>query len=134
MNEKIKLMSIGRKRIKKGNSGDWENTVERYAPGMYESLYCAGEKESIKKVKELHPEIVLILPSILQGNLVKGIKLTKEIKQVHPQTTVFVVCGVVDDEQEAYEAFVASGAYKCYFSPVSMDSLFHDMYVALNIE
>ena len=134
MGEKIKLMSVGSKKAKLANSSNWAKTVERYAPDMYELIYVVGEKETLKKVEELRPEIILILPSILQDNIEDEVRLLKEIKQVHPQAAVFMNMGIVDDEQEAIDAYMAAGAYKCYSAPISMDALFHDMYVALNLE
>ncbi len=134
MERKIKLLSIGKKKAKTENSNNWAKTVERYAPDMYELFYAAGEKNAMKYVAELHPEIVLILPSILQSDLQDGLKLVKEIKKLHPLAAVFVNLGMVDDEQETFDAYKACGAYKCYSSPVSMDAMFHDMYVALNLE
>ena len=71
---------------------------------MYELIYVVGEKETLKKVEELRPEIILILPSILQDNIEDGVRLLKEIKQVHPQAAVFMNMGIVDDEQEAIDA------------------------------
>jgi len=134
MKEKIKLLSVGKKKPKTENLKNWEKTVERYAPDMYELLYSAGEKDTLKKLDEFHPEIVLLLPSILQNNLADGLRFLKEMLQLHPTAAVFVNLGMIDDEQEAIDAFMACGAYKCYTAPVVMDSLFHDMYVALNIE
>lgn len=134
MNEKIKLLSIGKKKSKPENSNSWAKTVERYAPDMYELFYAAGEKEALKKVDELMPQIVLILSSILQSDALNGLKLLEKIKKIHPQAAVFVTIGMVDDEQEAIDAYIDGGAYKCYPAPVDMESLFHDMYVALNLE
>ena len=134
MKEKIKLLSVGKKKAKTENLKSWERTVERYAPDMYELIYSAGEKDTLKKVDEFRPEIVLILPSILQNNLTDGLRLLKELKQLHSMAAVFVNLGMVDDEQETIEAFMGCGAYKCYTVPLVMDSLFHDMYVALNLE
>lgn len=101
---------------------------------MYELFYSAGEKDTLKKIDVFHPEIVLILPSIFDSSLISGLSLLKEIKQLHPMAAVFVNLGMVDNGQEAIDAFMACGAYKCYAAPVSMDALFHDMYVALNLE
>ncbi len=134
MEEKIKLLSIGKKRAKKTNLEGWAKIVERYAPDMYDLLYGAGEKDALKKVRELRPEIILILPSILQNDLKDGLSLLKKIKELHPEAAVFVCMGMVDDEQDAFDEYKACGAYKCYSAPVSMDALFHDMYVALNLE
>lgn len=134
MERKIKLLSIGKKKAKAEHSNNWAKTVERYAPDMYELFYAADEKDAFKKVVELRPEIILILPSVLQSDLEDGLRLLKEIKQLHHSAAVFINLGMVDDEQEAFDAYKTCGAYKCYSAPVSMDAMFHDMYVALNLE
>lgn len=132
MKEKLKLLSIGRKKAKA--SSDWEKVVEIYAPGMYDLFYGAGEKDALKQVRELHPEIVLILASMVEHDPMDGLRLLEEIKHLQPQAAVFVIMGVVDNEQEVFDEYLGCGAYKCYASPVSMDALFHDMFVALHLE
>lgn len=131
---KIKLMSVGGKKLRKENRLAWERTVEYYAPDMYELLYCIGENDIVSQMSSLRPEIVLVLASALGQDLQKGINIVKVVKKISPQTAVFVCLGMVDDEQEAIDNFSLCGAYKCYSMPVSMDALFHDMYVALNLE
>lgn len=134
MKDRIKLMSIGKKKAKVDNLKNWAKTVERYAPDMYDLFYGAGEKDSLKKVDELHPEIVLLLAPAEDGKLEDGLRYVKEIKKLSSQTMIFVVFGMLDDEQEVFDEYIGCGAYKCYSSPASMDALFHDMYVALNLE
>lgn len=134
MESKIKLLSIGKRKVKKKNSQGWEAVVERYAPGMYELFSGSGEKDALEKVEALKPEIVLVLQSILEDSLADGLRLVEEIKRLHPRANIFVIPGMVDDEQEVFDAYIARGAYKCYSAPVSMDALFHDMFVALNLE
>lgn len=134
MKDKIKLMSIGKKKAKADSIENWAKTVERYAPDMYDLFYGAGEKDSLKKVDELHPEIVLLLTPAEDGKLEDGLRYVKEIKKISSQTMIFVVFGMLDDEQEVFDEYIGCGAYKCYSSPASMDALFHDMYVALNLE
>ena len=132
MSTRIKLMSVMVKKPKK-DSG-WADVVERYAPGLYELLDGVGEADTLKKVEELRPEIVLILPSVLNEDIDFGLQLVKKIKQINPATAVFVNLNDVEDEQDVMEQFAECGAYKCYAMPTSMDALFHDMYVALNLE
>jgi hypothetical protein len=131
---KIKLMSVGGKKATRENLRAWERTVEYYAPDMYDLIYCKKESDVIAQMNALHPEIALILESSLGNDLQKGIGIVKTIKKINPKTAVFICLGVVDDEQEAIDRFTMCGAYKCYVPPVSMDALFHDMYVALNLE
>lgn len=132
MREKIKLMSIGKKKPK--NLVGWSKTVERYAPDMYDLLYGVGEKDSLKKVAEFHPEIVLVLSVAEDGNLKNGLRLVKEIRKLSSQSIIFVIFNMLDNEEELFDEYIDCGAYKCYASPASMDALFHDMYVALNME
>lgn len=129
MNAKIKLLSIGNKKLKTENVKSWNNLMERYAPGLYENFYAVGEKEAIKQVIQLQPEITM-----LSDNMKDALGLLIKIKQINPAGVVFVVLGMVDDEQRIMTEFKAHGAYKCYTPPLSMDTLIHDMYVALNIE
>ena len=131
---KIKLMSVGGKRATKEGRLGWKRTVDHYAPDMYELLYCKNESDVIDQTNKLHPEIALILPKATGSDMEKGIRIVKSIKEISPQTAVFVCVGSFDDEQEAIDRFSLCGAYKCYSAPYSMDALFHDMFVALNLE
>lgn len=126
---KIKLMSVVRKRVKEKNESAWLKTVETFAPGMYDSFNGIGEKDSLKKAEELQPEIVLLFADVKNA-----LRLMGEIKQRSPRTMIFVLFGVLDEEEEVFDEWLAHGAYKCYTEPVSMNALFHDMYVALNRE
>ena len=121
---KIKLMSVGAKKQRKEARIGWESTVDHYAPDMYELLYCKNESEVIDLTNQLHPEIALILPSVTESDPEKGIRIVKSIKEISPETAVFVCIGSLDDEQEAIDRFSMCGAYKCYSSPYSMDALF----------
>lgn len=134
MEGKLILLSVQKKKPTSQALKDWERVVDRYAPDMYELLYSIGLKDTLKKVKELQPEIVLILASMLEGDLSDGLQLLKDLKRLSPTSAVFVTLGAVYDEQEAIDEFTAGGAYKCYAPPVIMDTLFHDMFVALNLE
>lgn len=127
--EKIKLLSVGNKKMKVSEMELWEDLVDRYAPDLYENYYAVGEKEALKKETELKPEITLV------ANVMKNtLELVKALKHSNPEGVILVVLGMVDDEQETMKAFQAQGAYKCYSVPLSVDTLIHDMYVALNLE
>lgn len=127
--EKIKLLSVGNKKMKTSEKQSWEALVDRYAPELYQNFYAVDEKEALKIAKEIKPEIIIV------ANIMKNtLELVKILKQVNPDGVILVVLGMVEDEQEATEAFKAQGAYKCYPAPLSMDTLIHDMYVALNLE
>lgn len=134
MKEKIKLMSIVKKKAKAENIRSWAKTVERYAPDMYDLPYGVGEKDSFKKVSELQPEIVLLLSVMEDNDIENGLRMVKGIRRLSPKTMIFVIFDMIDDEEEVFDKYIDCGAYKCYTSPASVDALFHDMYVALNME
>ena len=130
MNAKKKILSIGNKKWKSRDVENWNHLIEEYAPGLYENYRAIGEREAIEQVKQLQPEIIMMT------NRMEGVlELLSKIKQIHPEGAVFVVLAEAeDDEQAAMDEFKARGAYKCYSTPLSMDTLVHDMYVALNME
>ena len=130
MNAKKKILSIGNKKWKSKDVENWDNLMEEYAPGLYDNYRAVGEKEAIEQVKQLQPEIIMMT------NRTKGVlELLTKKKQIHPEGAVFVtLADAVDDEQAAMDEFKARGAYKCYSNPLSVDTLVHDMYVALNME
>lgn len=127
--QKIKLLSIGNKKLKPVDKVNWEKLIERYAPDLYEYSYAIGEKDAIKQVINLKPEIIMVT-----SDMKNSLGLVEKIKEINPVGAVFVVLSLVDDEQEASDAFKERGAYKCYSAPLSLDTLTHDMYVALNLE
>lgn len=130
MNVKKKILTIENKNHKAKDYENWNNLMEEYAPGLYETYHVVGEKETIEQVKQLQPEIIML------SNKIKGaLELLSKIKKIYPAGAVFVVLAdAVDDEQAAMDEFKARGAYKCYSNPLSVDTLVHDMYVALNME
>lgn len=130
MNTKKKILSVENKKHKANDYENWNNLIEEYAPGLYENYHVAGEKEILEQITKLRPEIIMM------SNKTKGVlELLSKIKQIHPEGAVFVVLAdEEDDEQAAMDEFKARGAYKCYSNPLSVDTLVHDMYVALNME
>lgn len=129
MEKKIKLLFIANKKMKKDDEKNTRNLFEEYAPGLYDIFTSVGAKESIEQVLLLYPEII-----VLNDNVKQAQSLLKKIKQIHPNANVFVFIGMVEDEQKTIDEYIACGAYKCYMPPIVMDSLVHDMYVALNLE
>lgn len=127
--EKIKLLSIAKKRMKGEELKDFKKLIEEYAPDMYEVFHTVGEQESVQTIIDIRPEIIL-----LSDNLKNSLGLMRIIKQIHPTSVIFVLLSIVDDEQSAIESYMLEGAYKCYSPPIVVDSLIHDMYVALNLE
>ena len=90
--EKIKLLSVGNKKMKVSEMELWEDLVDRYAPDLYENYYAVGEKEALKKETELKPEITLV------ANVMKNtLELVKALKHSNPEGVILVVLGMVDD-------------------------------------
>jgi len=109
----------------------FENLIEEELPDVYEFICGYGEDDIIKQVDRFRPELIFIG----QSKLMDALGLLKKIKQLHPPATVFIIFGdIVDDEQETIDEYMAAGAYKCYLIPFGVDTLIHDMYVALNLE
>ena len=136
MKERIKVLSISTKKkarkIKKSeNSVSLGEFIERYAPGMY-TFHDAYACDAIEAVETLRPEIIWINQEASKDYT----NLVKEIKRAHPTVAIFMLLhGACDDEQEVMNAYSSCGAYKCCFlPPVIIDTLVHDMYVALNLE
>lgn len=124
---------MGYQKPKLDNIKSWEGAVERYAPDMYEFFHSTGEEETITQINKHQPEIIIIHPSN-KHKPSDSLGLLIKIKQLHPTAAVFVYLNIVDNEQEVVDEFMARGAYKCYLPPYFIDTLIHDMYVALNLE
>lgn len=134
MSDKIKYLMIFSKMPKKKDKESWAKTVEYFAPDMYELLYGIAGKDAYKKVSELQPEIVWLTSRTVKNDLKKGLQTVQEIKQLSPRTAIFVIFDELDDEEAVFDEYIACGAFKCYTSPWSVNAIFHDMYVALNLE
>ena len=128
MEEKIKILSVGHKKIKKEESQNWDRLLERYAPGVYETINAVGEKEAINQTVLFAPKIIMISEKIKDP-----MGLLKKIKSILPNATVFIMLSIADDDEIIHD-YIANGAYKCYTIPLVMDTLMHDMYVSLNME
>lgn len=127
--EKIKILSVGNKKMKKDERKNLEKLIEIFAPDLYQVYYAAGEKDAYNQIVNLRPEIILVA-----NDLQDTIEFVRKAKGMHMQGVFLVVLGMVDDEQLEIEKFSAAGAYKCYPIPLSMDTITHDMYVAMNME
>lgn len=132
MKEKIKvLITIEKKLKQKTTNKTLGDFIEIEVPDMYEFIFVYGEENIIKQVDKLRPEIIFINKSKRMDTL----KLLKTIKQLHPSATIFIFLPNIDDEeQETIDEYMTAGAYKCFSSIMVLDSLIHDMHVALNLE
>lgn len=126
MREKIKLLTItpdkrDLKRI--------QDLHDKYVPDTYLCFKAKNEKEAVKILSEINPEIIVIE---LLNSKIDGIALINKIKQLSPHTKVFIYS--YDDDPDVIDEYKAKGAYKYYIIPLLIDTYFHDLYVALNIE
>lgn len=129
MSNKITVLFASEKKVKNYEKESAQELFDEYAPSMYEIRYATGEKETLKLIEELTPKILVI-----NAQIKDSMELVKKIKLRHPDISIFVFIGIVEDEQETTDKYMSHGAYKCYAPPIVMDSLIHDMYVALNME
>lgn len=133
--EKIKVLFIQSQRIKKSTKiktlGD---LIEKESPDTYEFINVCSKDNVIEQVTEQKPKIVF-LSHKEQKKYANALELVKEIKSQHPSVAIFILLSdMIGDEQELINEFNAAGAYKCYLSTLVLDTLIHDMYVALNLE
>lgn len=134
MKEKIKVLSIclNKHILKKQmrNKTLYDN-IESVVPDTYEFIYTYISKNILKEIEEYQPKIVFMTQNESKDTL----GLLKEIKQLMPSVAVFVLLSdLIEDEQGTIDEYMGAGAYKCLFSALSVNSLAHDMYVALNLE
>lgn len=132
MADKLKLFSALKKKTH-GKTG-WKDVVERFSPNLYELFDGIGEKDILKKVNELKPEIILVSSLFAEADVDATAQLVKNMKLVNPSGAIFVRLGQIEDEEEATDLFMSCGAYKCYPEPVIMNALFHDFYVSLHLD
>lgn len=137
MKDKVKVLSINTKKKKTPSKGSADSgmslikCMEQFAPGLY-TFSEAYVADAIGAVETLRPEVIWMTQEASKDCS----ELVIEIKRVHPTAAIFLMfIGLVDDEQEMMERFYSLGVYKCYFlPPLMLDTLAHDMHVALNME
>lgn len=130
--KKIKVFFVNPKRIKKKSKvktlGD---LIDAEVPDTYEFIHICVKDDIKKMISEHRPEIIFLS----QDKSMDALELVKEIKSLQPSTVIFVVLSdMISDETETINEFKTAGAYKCYLSTLVIDTLTHDMYVALNLE
>ena len=86
-------------------------------------------KETVKVLPEIKPDIVVIE---LLNSKIDGISLLSIVKELAPQAKIFVYS--YDDDPDTIDEYKKNGAYKYYIIPLLIDTYFHDLYVALNLE
>jgi DNA-binding NarL/FixJ family response regulator len=134
MKEKIKVLFTNSQKLAKKRKGiSLGDMIERETPEMYEFYYAFGEEDIMKQVSKFKHEIVFI--SQIDKKIDDSIGLLKKIKQLHPRIVVFAILpNTVDDEQETIDRYISCGTYKCLSETIILETLVHDMYVALNLE
>ena len=131
MKEKIKVLATYSIKMKKKKPPETiEDIIGKEVPEMYEFIYGYDEQDIMMKVDKFKPEIIFLR----QVKSIDTLKVLQNIKQLHPIASVFVFLVNSDDEQEMIDKHMAAGAYKCFFSALILETLIHDMYVALNLE
>ena len=130
--EKIKMLFIQEKKIKKRQKslllGD---VIEKCVPDTYEMDYISIKENIIGKLEQFEPQIIYIG----QSKAFDILELVTRIKELFPEVVVIVnLSDNVSDQQELIVKLKEAGVYKCYYSTLIVETLIHDMFVALNIE
>lgn len=129
--DKIKVLFIQEKKIKKGKTITLGDLIENEVPDTYEMDYVSAKENILDKVKVFNPQIVFIGYSKAYDIF----DLIKKIKEFNFKL-VFLATIVTDAENEhkVMAELKELGVYKCYTTELSLDSLIHDMFVSLNME
>lgn len=129
--EKIRVLFIQEKKIKKGKMITLGDLIENEVPDTYQVDYVSAKENILDKAKKFEPKIIFIA----QSTAYDIFRLIKELREIDPEVVVLVnLTTAVETEQKMIDELKALGAYKCYSSVLSVDSLVHDMFVALNME
>ena len=129
--EKIKVLFIQEKKIKKGKMITLGDLIEKEVPDTYDTDYVSAKENILDKVKNFEPQIVFIA----QSKAYDIFDLIKKIKGMKHEIVVLVILTTVaESEQKLMNKLKELGVYKCYSSALSVDSLVHDMFVSLNME
>jgi CheY-like chemotaxis protein len=132
MEEKIKVLFIRAKKLKsKGTNNTIEYFIDQEEPDMYEYASVYSWENVLEEVGKHKPKIIFMN----QNDSMDTLQTLKTLKQLYPSVVIFVfLSDKNDNEQEVVDNYLAAGAYKCFFSTFSINTLVHDMYVSLNLE
>ena len=130
--KKIKVLFIQEKKIKNKKKvltlGD---VIEKQIPDTYEIDYISIKENVIKKIGDFQPQILFIC----QGKAFDILEWVMRIKELFPLIVVFAnISDNVKEQQEMIIKLKDAGVYKCYYSTIIIETLIHDMFVALNME
>lgn len=130
--EKIKVLFIQEKKVKNKKKvltlGD---VIEKQIPDTYEIDYISIKENVIKKIGDFQPQILFIC----QSKAFDILEWVMKIKELFPLIVVLVnISDNVKEQQEMIVKLKDAGVYKCYYSTIIIETLIHDMFVALNME
>lgn len=129
--EKIRVLFVQEKKIKKGKMITLGDLIENEVPDTYQVDYVSAKENILDKVKGFEPKIIFIA----QSTAYDVFSLIKQFKEGNPDVVILVnLTAAVETEQKIIETLMNLGVYKCYSSVLSVDSLVHDMFVSLNME
>ncbi len=130
--EKIKVLFIQEKKIKnKAKVVTLGDVIEKQVPGTYEFDYISIKENIIGKIDQFQPQIIYIG----QSKAFDIFELVKRIKELFPAAVILAsLSDSVKDQQKMIEKLKEAGVYKCYYSTLIIETLVHDMFVALNME
>lgn len=129
--EKIKVLFVQEKRARK-NFPLLVECFENEAPDTYEMTDVGTKENIVAKLEEFKPHIVIIMQNSRNVNVYD---IAQKIKNTFPQQIIFVsLLDTIGNQEKVIQDLKDVGVYKCYFSAMLIDTLIHDMYVALNRE
>ena len=129
--EKIRVLFVQEKKIKKGKMITLGDLIENEVPDTYQVDYVSAKENILDKVKGFEPRIIFIA----QSTAYDVFSLIKKFKEGNPDVVILVnLTAAVEAEKKIIETLMNLGVYKCYSSVLSVDSLVHDMFVSLNME
>ncbi|MBE6024465.1 MAG: hypothetical protein E7231_14975 [Cellulosilyticum sp.] len=129
---KIHVLYVQEKKIKnKKKIVTLGSMIDTMVPDTYEMDYTSIKEDIFDKIDQFQPKIV----HIFQSNACDIVDLVTNIKQSHPEIIIFVsLSDAVSNPLEMMEELKAAGVYKSYGLTLIMETLIHDMFVALNME
>lgn len=129
---KIKILFIQEKKIRnKAKVLTVGDIIEKQVPDTYEINYISIKEDVVGKIEQFQPEIVYIG----QSKTFDILAFVKRIKRLFPAMVILVnLSDSVNDQQELIIKLKEAGVYKCYYSTLIIETLIHDMFVALNME
>lgn len=129
---KINVLFIQGKKIKhRANVITLGDMIEKLVPDTYEIDYVSVKEDVIKKINQFRPQIIYIF----QNNSFDILSMVMRIKEMFPEAVILAnISDSISRPQEVMAELKEIGVYKCYHSTLILETLVHDMFVALNRE